>query len=253
MSNSQLSTVAALFADLDALMDARLATLYTFGESVVEAALKAGYLNRPIDQFRDVDPKEFKHRYDNRVTNKEIIRNLTLTPLVSLVKEFVYTINAKKQDTPEISKPKLYINIYPYNFNEEEQKVFLDVFVTITKGTCDIEIVRMSNEDLTPKFVKDNLALILKYDYIQWLELHSANENFKKTMCPEVSLFGPAIYFEKLPDVIELKKMQDSKMTAFSAMELTVKPLISLKLLNIDSFSIALGVDPSKVNTDKTK
>ena len=228
------------FADLDVVMDSRLATLWTFGPEVVENILCNGYLERPLDKFIEVDESEYKRRYESRGTNSEIFKNLQCTPIVNMIREFIVTIRNKNNIGADVINPKIYINIYPYKLSDNNQNMLLEIWKTLTNNETDIDIVDMSNDDITPKFVYERLGSLVKYDAYAWLEHHCANGNFAKRICPDIALFAPAI-FEDTPSQIALKKLQDSKQCPFKARENIAKCIISLKYLDVSYFSMNLG------------
>lgn len=55
------------------------------------------------------------------------------------------------------------------------------------------------------------------YEYHKWLDHFSANKFFEKITCPEVTMFGPAIYFKKPQQIID---------DPFTDMQTLAKPLL---------------------------
>ena len=137
--------------------------------------------------------------------------------------------------TPFHYKPKILLNIYPYELSEEDIVILIESLISISNGLADIEVIDMPYEDITPKYVKSHLSIMILYDYSSWLEIHSTNKNFEKITCPEVALIGPRLYFK---DNIEA-----SELDPFSSMEILISPLIGLQLLPIEYFSSILRLD----------
>ena len=236
---------STLYADLDSLLDTRLAVLYEMGEDVIKHVLDNGYTSRDIDHWDGIDNNLFKAKYAAR--DKQILKNSAMTPMVTLLREFVIATVAKSVNSPFLFEPKIIINTYPYHLSDDELDMFMSTFVALTKGMAAIELVFMSIEDVTPMYVKKNLSLVIMYDYLKWLETHSANGKLKKVTCPEVSMMSVALY--ENPS-IKLKSMQSKdKIGFFDAIEITANPLISLKLLASVHFSMALGIPTKGINS----
>jgi hypothetical protein len=225
---------STIMIDLDTLFDTRLSVLLKMGDEAVSEAFKDDmYYHRTSDRWPNIDPEEFKRHYDTRT--KELLKTTSVTPILSLVTEFASKTIKNISNTPFHSRPKCVVNTYPYKLIEPEVDVLLKTLAAATKGLCDIEIVHMTLDDITPRFVKNNLAIMVMYEYYKWLELHSANGLFKKTTCPEVALFGPMLYFIPRDNTIEGD--------AFKAMEEVMGPLIGLRLFPIEMFSTCIRLD----------
>lgn len=235
MSEQQLSV---FHVDIDCLLDTRLAVLASFGEEPLKAAFEVNYYNRQQDRFVGVDPKEFEERY--KLRDKRTLRESLPTPIVQMAIEFAETTGRNSEKTPFKTEPKIEINIYPYQLSEEEIGVLVDTFAALTNQTAHIEIVRRSYEEITPSFVKKNISVMVMYHYFEWLEFHSANENFRRVTCPNVTLLGPALYFRELPTQADMLRLKELKLPShFRAVEITSAPFINLALVPIEMFSIA--------------
>lgn len=235
---------SALLIELDCLLDTRLTTLYSFGESVMQKAFGERYYTRNQDVFPGVDDTEFKSRYQGRT--KRSLEGAMATGMVAFVIEFVRETLLQNSRTPHHLAPKLVINTYPYVLDSEEIENIVATFVTLTEQQCDVEVTYLSIADLTPRYVKRNFSIVVMYEYYKWLEFYSENEVFKTTTCPEVSLIGPALYFKNLPTPAEVRKSQIEKITPFRAMELLAGPIINLVLMPVERFSIALKLRRAK-------
>lgn len=219
---------STIMIELDTLFDTRLSVLAHMGDEAIKSAYNNHYHERPIDMFPNVDNEQFKQIYENRT--KAILKHTMITPIADMVKEFAVKTLKHIATTPFHYKPKCIINIYPYKLSENEINVIISTMVHITNKLCDIEVVDMSPEQITPSFVKQHIAILVMYEYYKWLELHSVNGLFKKKTCPEVTLLGPRIYFKP-------KENTNSDADPFAAMEEVMGPLIGLRLIPIDNFS----------------
>lgn len=228
---------STLFTDLDCLLDTRLATLHSFGKEAFDKTFTDEYFSRLNDIFKDIDNFEFEERYKNR--NNSILEHSLSTHIRDVVIDFVKkTVSQPLEGSAYILKPKIIINTHPYSPSEDTINNIIKIFIKLTNEEADIQIVSMSINDITPKYVKDNLSILILYDYTNWLEHH--HEAFKKTTCPEVSLLGPKIFFKE----VDLSKINQT-IDPFESVEFITAPFISLHLLPINMFSIKLKNIPT--------
>ena len=228
------ATFSTVLIELDALMDTRMATVSTFGDEAIETVLLDHYHERLIDRFKGIDEAAFRSRYEQR--DRGILFGSMITPMGNLLAEFAQKTLKNAISTPFKYRPKILINIHPYQLAPEEIKIILAAVIVKTQQLADVEIVNWSYDEITPAYVKDQLSILILYEYYRWLELHSANENFKKTSCPEVTLLGPAIRFVSG----NLPKDDSSSVEVFEAIQELAGPFIGLQLLPIEHFSLVL-------------
>lgn len=221
-----------IFINIDALLDTRLATLYSFGEDIMKANLSANYFKRDTDTFIGVEKEAFRKAYDAR--NKSTLKNSMICKIINMIREIVKFTLKESLTTPLHTGPKIFLNIHPYVLLPEEENLIIRALIHATDKLSDIEIVNMKPEDLKPKFIKDNLAILFMYDYGAWLDIQA--ENFKKTPCPEVSLVVPELYFNKLPSQAEQDLLLEKQIHPFKAIEIISAPLIGLRLYDINLF-----------------
>ena len=228
---------SGILVDLDVLLDTRLATLFELDPENVKYVFDSDhYFRRVQDSFPKVDKETFRAKYDSR--NVSWLKNAPQTPIVALVQEFVINTIKQEASTPFGALPKVYLNIAPYQLSEVAENKLIKTFAVLTNGRCDIELVSYNVEDLHPRLVKEKFSVMVMYDYYKWIEHFSANEVFKKVTCPEVSLIGPQLYFERLPTSQELKQAELNKLTIFQATERFASPFINLCLIPVKDFSV---------------
>lgn len=232
MSDNNIENSTVLI-ELDALFDTRISVLAKMGDDTLAAAIKENYHNRLIDFFKDIDNDLFRQLYDHR--DKAILKDTIVTPMIVMLKEYCEKTLEQLISSPFHYKPKIMLNIFPYELLDEEIEVLIIAIANMTNKLADIQVVNMSYEDMTPMFFKEHISLVIMYEYYKWLEIHSEKGNFSKRACPEVTMFAPAIYF-KSPD----KKQIKPDTNPFKAMETLAAPFIGLKLLPIESFSMIL-------------
>jgi hypothetical protein len=239
MSELEFST---LYVDLESLFDLRLAVLYHLAPEVIPQVLTQGYHTRMADVFEGVDPKVFAHRY--RTQTKAVLLDALPTPLLDLLSEFAVTTVHQLSTSPHHKRPKVTVNLFPYEVTDEEAALLLQCIRAKTHSLADIELITQPLEALTPTYVKQHFALMVMYSYGAWLEYHSAQGHFAKVTCPEVSLWGPQLFArpEAIPQA--LTEAEALGLSPFETVELTAGPLINLKLLPVDQFSWAVKIKP---------
>jgi hypothetical protein len=224
-----------LLIDLDALFDTRLVVLSEMEGDALTAALKHGYHERVSDSFPGVDFNDFKERYKKR--DKRTLAKAFVTPLINLIKEFAIESLRNVNNTPFHNKPIVVINEYPYKLLSAEAAEIVNGVRHMTNGMCDIETVYLEPAQLTPLYVKLNLALMIMYDYEDWLEIHAVNGNWKKHTAPDVTLLVPMM--SKLDVTQVSKNMHDN----FLEIQKAVAPFVDLKFINTENFSLVLKAE----------
>lgn len=236
---------SALFIELDALLDTRLAVVYGFGETFAKRAIDGGYYGRIIDEFPGLPFETFQERYQNR--DRSVLRNTVVTKMASFIHDFVMNTLVQTATTPFHMQPKIIVNSYPYVLQADEETNIINAVIALTNGKADVELVQMPIETITPKYVKQHVTVMVMYEYYKWMEVHSENGNLKAVTCPEVTMIGPSIFFKK-PERKAIEECKELGITPFKAMEKVAAPLISLQLIAIDHFSLAMKLTPTAQN-----
>lgn len=216
---------ANFFIELDVLFDTRLAVILKHTDKKPTKDFGKEYRNRISDIFPFLT--NFKELYDNR--DKSILEYAFISRFILVLQEYSKRILDNANKSPYQFKPTLIVNTYPYKLSDDEISVLIKGLIVKTGGYCDIQAVNMSYEEITPKYVKENLGALSLYDFDKWIELHSVNKNFEETTCPEVMMFGPKI---------NKKDSSIPKEDDFRAYELIASPLIGINLLPIEYFCV---------------
>lgn len=229
---------SSMLVHLDDLLDTRLSVLYAMNQRSVQMALSGNYFSRMDDKFPGVTLNAFKERYAKR-TKSDLVQAKS-TPIVKMVKSFVQETIRNNLDSPFCYRPKVFVNTYPYKLTESESTIIVKTLVGVTSESCDVEVVHIPMEGLTPSFVKQNLSVMVMYHYADWLEHFSKGDNgFRKTRCPDTCLIGPSLFFNGEPKKEELRQIQvNTKMSPFDMMEESAAALIQLKLHDVIYFSV---------------
>ena len=229
MKTKELIT-SSIFVELDALLDTRLALLAYHDEKRLDAVLQSNvYHNRLSDSYPGLSIEEFYQLYNQR--HKGILKYAIITPIVDLIKSFVYRTLKQAIHSPFQYKPKIIINVYPYQLTEEETAIIIGSLVGLTDSSADIEAVYASYEQIDPAYIKQHVSIMVLYEYVRWLDVHSQNGKLAKVTCPEVGLIGPKLYFKEYDN-------KENHEHAFSSMEQLTQPFIALQLMPVNYFSM---------------
>lgn len=234
----KIHQLSSCFIELDCLLDTRIGTLMThFGEDYVYKALSQGYHEREFDVFPDVSYESFQSVYQSR--DRRVLKNSIRTIIYSVIHDFVKGTFENSIHSPFVFIPKIIVNLYPYQLVESEQRLIRDMVVSLTNQVADVEVVTMPYEEITPVWVKKNeISMMVMYDYHLWLESQSKNRQFKKHACPDVGLFTPGIY-KKAALTDEDKQIHESfNMPPFQYLSMELQPFIRLMFLPALLFSL---------------
>lgn len=237
----QPTKYSTLLLDLDCLLDTRLGTLLNIDRDLCTRVITAGdsYFNRLEDRFETLSPEEFYGFYHRR--NKLVLASSPMTRMVEFIQEFILGTIKNNYNSPFHFIPKILINTAPYKLNKNEQEQLHKSIVHYSDNKAIIEFINTPIAELTPKFINDNISLVLMYEYKDWLEIHSESKALEKCPCTEVGLLVPSIYFNHMPGPQDQKKLQKHKMTPFEALEFLAKPFISLKVVKTSVFSMPIS------------
>jgi len=232
---SKTKNLSSILVSLDCILDTRLGTLAKIDPNKVdEILLTEDYHTRDTDVFEGIDNELYKKLYKSRDTNT--LANSMITNIMPLLRHLVSKLNEQAVVRPYSDGAKIIVNLYPYKLKKEEQIEIGKAVASWMQGMAPVSLINMSPTQLSPYYCKNTFALMLMYDYEEWLEGNA--ELFYKTQMPEISMFVPAIYFNDKPSDVELAKMQNESMSPFQAMESLAKTIIDLTLIDVAFFSI---------------
>lgn len=222
---------ASILVSLDALFDTRLATLYKLDPQAAEKILTEGnYYRRLHDVFPGVSKPEYEAAYLSR--DVKTLRRTVITRTIEHINFFIARTIAAAAGTPFIRKPSVVINTYPYQLTETEVDMIILGVVAATRKEADVSVVRLSHEELTPRFIKANYVTVILYDYWNWSERQAELGGFEDTQCPQVTMIAPMLVSS--PEAWEEIKRDP---LIFDKIESFYEPCIGLKLYPIEFFS----------------
>lgn len=240
MMTGNTPKIEKVLIDIDALLDTRLATLAKMNEDVAVQILDNGYRSRTIDSFPGISAEDFKKEYAKRDTDTLAMSVATnaFVLLQSCIKGSIENIIVGGPGQPITFE----VNYNPYDLTSEEVELIKQAIEARTMDVVDVTMVKIDNMFLTPAYCKENYALMIKYDYVDWIEMHQ--EELAKKPMPSVGLIAPALYHLKVPTDEEMDDFKRNSIEPFQATEIALAPAIGLRLVKADIFSLDSDIKP---------
>lgn len=228
-------TRESILVSLDSILDTRLGTLSLIDSAIVEKILLSGtYHTRDEDVFEGIDKEAYKKLYNER--DIDTLANSVLTNIPELIRHLIKVMADQAISRPLYEGSEVIVNVYPYKLSADEQEDIRKAISIHILDIAPVSIVSYSPKDLTPPHCKNTYAMMIMYDYEEWLNAHA--EAFNDVQLPDVALFVPAIYFANKPSDEELKKVTKETMHPLQALETLAKVLVGLNLIDVKHFSI---------------
>lgn len=220
---------SGLLIDIDSLFDTRLSVLNAIDKTLLDKNVREAYFKRTRDRFLGISPEDFKRRYKARTAAD--IKESSVSSIVNFVSQFAKATIDNIMKSPFHMKPVVILNTYPYNLTDMEVKQFMACLRHVTDNLADITVIHKSPEELTVRYVKDYLSVVIMYHYDEWIKVQSELGNFDKLRCPEITLIAPRLIFNE-----EIKGDVDDPEEVFKLTEELISPLIGLQLFDVRDF-----------------
>lgn len=184
-----------IYIDFDALFDTRITLLSSINEDIAVKVFNNDYDRRTSDIFDIIPYSVFNTYYENR--NK----NILLYSLPTFIYKVLETITLdfySNLKNKEVELQTLYVNTFPYTFNQEELDRFKVTFENYIKNVT-VEFISHSDYDLTPAILDSyKIGNIVKYNGIDWLEQQNRLLNIVDNPMLNKNLYVPALINFKL-------------------------------------------------------
>jgi hypothetical protein len=230
---------ARILVELDALLDTRLGTLLKMGPYSIAELIDKGYRARKSDRLSKInaviDDDTFKRMYAER--DVDTLKLSKCTNYVVILKELLEVIERKAIYTPEFDSVEVALNIWPYKLSVAEQEAMMYSVRYMIAHNAEVKIVNYSPADLTPELIDGNFEGMVIYNYNDW---HVAQaENLMKMKIPTVTIFCPAILYNKDPLPEELKvEGGNQTVDPFAELEYIMAAYINLIITDVKYFSL---------------
>lgn len=231
-----------ILVDLDCLLDTRLGTLACLGSDYAVNALLNNYKTREIDSFPGVSRQEFKDAYAKR--DVETLKASLATNVFLILQACIKGSFENLAQGGQNNSIEFIVNYFPYKLTEDEVSYIREMILYRTGEAAEVTMIDISNEAMTPKHCKENYALMIRYDYVEWYEMHL--DAIQETPIPGVTLIAPALYHNEIPSDEVMRDLKKDNIHPFRAVEFASAVVIGLKLLNVDVFSIDSDIKPKE-------
>lgn len=225
-----------IYLDLDTILDTRMGTLAVLGEEHAVAALDSGrYHRRLIDEFHNVPKQVFREAYAKR--DIETLKRSVLSNVVFFLRRLIKDSLLEAVLNQRVEKMCFTVNVYPYDFSDPGLVEMLIGCIRFhTYSTSSVQIVSLSNEELTPEFCESNYQIMIRYEWVNWVDKHKAF--FEKKGIPGVSIVVPELFYDEVPTQDDIDRLDMKKQNPFRMTETITAPLFRLKHMPVSLFSI---------------
>lgn len=221
-----------MFTELDAALDTRFGLLRKYFPQALEQMGFKQYSSRLIDEFPGVSYADFKKVYDAR--GDDALEFAVVTNIHSVISTTLHGAFVDSIDLPITSKPELVINLWPYTFDAEEQKVLLKNFQLNYIAFSEVTLANTPLDKLTPSYVKNNFDYLVLYNANEWLGHH--NHSFETVKIPAKRMVAPALFHGRIPSDEDLVK-NGQTINPFDLTKKAMAPMLGLDFADVETFS----------------
>lgn len=229
----------AFYVPFDVLLDLRLGTLAIMDPDLAAKVVVDGYHERDSDMFKGVDYQAYREAY--RARDIETLKHSYLTNAPGLINHFVGITQYLEVEKPDAEPLRMEVNYWPFELTEELRTYYHEVICELFPQLETITLIYKHPKDLSIEYCKAVYRMMFVYEYAEWLESHA--KELETIQAPEMMVYAPAIYHEKVPTAKELDEMrkQIPPMHPFEATLFEVRPFVGLHLLDVRHFSLISG------------
>lgn len=178
-----------------------------------------------------IDNVEYSQRWESR--GDKVLENSFVTPLLSTIKDEVNERQRRSTETPNSQTISITINIWPLSLSEDNKE---SIALTLASffGVPSIDVVSISYETLTPKYIKQNIDYFTISDFNKWIGYH--HETYLQTCpTPSVQCIAPI----KIIDAKQESEIHSmgGEIDFNGTLKRVCAPILSLELLPLSFFS----------------
>lgn len=231
-----------IYTDLNSIMDARFGVVKRLNPESAANLIRNGYHQRKGDFFEGVEKAQYDELY-----GKHEVETLMETMMTNIF-QFLYPqiVELMKEtiahELPNHQKPQLDVNVWPYDFSEQEKAALRSHVYLKLRGVIGVNVFSKPLKELTPGFCAENYSMMVMYDYHHYLNTHGSA--LIKEPKPFLLLVAPMVYFNTNPDTDEdvIEHLKNG-INSLALLEAALAPRICLKFINVENFSIVYPDD----------
>jgi len=217
------------YFELDALVDTRFGLLVQKWPGLVNVVDLEGYRSRKTSYVWEhfgIDKEEWLAAWNAR--DKELLAHCGPTEMMFRINEMLTSALASAATTPIFEKPAIIINIWPYQFDEEESTEVVDGLHEIVLDQVPISLIRLSPKQLTQAWVASNCDSLVMYNFVEWFTEQAPT--FHKLPLPNTTVHFPALINEGREDDPHLVKKGFG--TAFDELTFTLSEFYNFRAID---------------------
>lgn len=229
-----------VYLDIDTILDTRLGTLAIMGDEHPIRALNSGkYHKRMLDEFEGISAQEFREAYAKR--DIETLKRSVLTNVTFFLRRLIKDSLMSAVMQQRVEKMCFTVNVYPYDFSDPDLVEMLIGCIRFhTYSTSNVQIVSIPDEELTPEFVAKHYQIMIRYDWVNWVDKHK--EFFERRGIPGVTVAVPEMFYDAIPTSEDIDRLNLKKQNPFIMAETVTAALFRLKHMPVSLFSIHEGI-----------
>ena len=220
---------------LDTLLDTVMGTIAKNDPALAVKLLDSKrYRTRVLDKFAHITHEQFQEMYAKRdidTLKHSILTNLPFF-LQRIIKDCMVHATQVKMD----QELTFIVNVWPYEFDEGMNAMLEACIRYHTFDTSKVSIVRISDEELTPQYVREEIDILIRYTYKDWLYMH--RDAFDRYLCPHVTLVVPQIFQSGMIDNEGMMLCKQMGKSPFELAEEALANLIRLKIMPVSLFCV---------------
>lgn len=195
-----------ILVSFDALLDTRIAVLaHHYPEVATKVAGDLEYWKRERDDFTrwgGPDQATFKKLYAER-TADQIVGALR-TSMVFIVKDLTYKLEQQFERSPSLSDYGMDVNIWPYDFTDEEKEAIQRIMMVYGGINTVPEIVSIPDKEITFPVIKERYSGVILYNLTDWLQHHIGQ--IRSMYINDVTIMAAELLEGEKPTIQELRE-----------------------------------------------
>lgn len=236
MSNLK-NQIKRIYVDIDCLLDTRLGTLIKIDPRFAyNVSDNKNYYLRQEDIFKDKDQTLDREIYKKVFCKykEEIIRSSLKTKMFAFLYELCKVFLNQATSTPYLSSIEIELNLYPYDFTQEEGTTILNLVSSILKDSIDISYINKSPKELTVDYIYESHCAMIMYDCSNWL--NENNKGLQSRKLKEIALYIPKLNFVRQLTQEESKPFNERGVNPFELLKILMCEFITMQFLPVSLY-----------------
>lgn len=234
------------YIDIASAFDLRAGCIERLKPGHVTELVRNGYHNRKSDIFPGIDMDAYRELYwkfEDDTLTASYATNVYYSLLVHVIDVLR---EAKANEVHPDHLPKLYLNIYPYEFDDDAKLMLRQVCYSAVQRLVDVVIISRPMEDLDPAWMRETFFLAYMYHYDKWYSHHMPTLSAMIAggrRITDLIILGPMVFINNDPDSNE--EIQEHLRNGINPLALVEAGLegMGLRLQNPEIFSIVYPDD----------